>query len=519
MIDLGLAAPLRSLPTPPDPAWGWTVPWVAAWPLAIAITIAVVACVRSDRLRVARPDAIAIVGLFIGAAALRLWLGVWAPLHINGQGPLWIGAATGRASMLVGYGPGYPELYAAIVAMLPDAPDVAIFASNAVASACVPVLVFVLGRIAGLARDRAGLAALIFAVDPIAVRMSASESYFVPIVVLTLATSVGVAAAVREQAVWRRCAWVIAAAAFAVQAARIHPVGWIPLALCPLAAMLPPGISWRRLGWVAITGAAIGVAVAATSAGWIALLSAHATRYGEGMGHHGGRMWVLVPIVLAFVLARSTRWPLVVVATVALVADVLLRPVYGQSEVWQASFDRLLLAMPVLAVAATIPAALFGPRAQLVLAGGVVVVAVVRGFAIPTPTTEQVEYRWLRDQLAQLDAQCRVTSISRSGQRVHYLPWFAMDTDPPSAAPTPTRWIAVRDPGALAYAARHGDCVVWVHSSLCESEEARPLCTAIEQAVVLEELGSLQIAAIPSADPYPYDVDPVRISLHRVTAR
>lgn len=193
-----------SLPTPPDPAWGWTIAWVGAWPVAIAIVIAAVACVHCRELRPSRRDWLVIAGGFAIAIALRLVLGVWAPLHINGQGPLWIGAAAGRPSMLVGYGPGYAELFAPALAMFPRAPDVAIFTANAVLSACVPVTAFGLARLAGLSIDRAGFAAAILVVDPIAVRFSATESYFVPIVLLTAAATTAIAASVRASVSLRR---------------------------------------------------------------------------------------------------------------------------------------------------------------------------------------------------------------------------------------------------------------------------------------------------------------------------
>src|SRR5262245_57957955 len=45
-----------------------------------------------------------LVVVTIGAAALRLMLGIWGPLHVNGQGPLWIRGAL-DPSALAGYGP------------------------------------------------------------------------------------------------------------------------------------------------------------------------------------------------------------------------------------------------------------------------------------------------------------------------------------------------------------------------------------------------------------------------------
>jgi hypothetical protein len=510
-----IAAPPISIPTPPDPAWGWTIAWVGAWPLAIGLVIAAIACARE--LRPSRRDWLVIAGVLAAALALRLVLGVWAPLHINGQGPLWIGAAAGRPSMLVGYGPGYAELFAPIVAMFPRAPDLAIFTANAVLSACVPVTAFALGRLAGLPLDRAGFAAAILVVDPIAVRFAATESYFVPIMALVAATTTVIAASVRTRTPWRRGALLVAAAAFAIQTARIHPVAWIPLVLCPLGALLPPAPPARRLAGVAIAALVIAIAFATTSAGWIATLGGHATRYGDTISHEIGRAWVLLLIAIVFVVVRSRHWPLVVVATAALVADAILRPVYGQSDVWQASFDRLFLVVPVVAIAATIPSGLFGARARLVLTAAVAIAALLRGWPLRAPTTEQLEYRWLRDELARLDPACRVASLTRAGQRVHYLPWYVMDAE--TSGPTPTRWISVRDAAGLVAATRGGRCLVWAHTSLCESVDGRPTCTAIEHAAGLTELASTELPAAPSADPYPYDVDAVHVSLHRVQAR
>ncbi len=510
------AAPL-SMPTPPDPVWGWTLAWVGAWPIAIGLTIAAIACIGSPALRPSRRDWLVVAGVLAGALALRLGLGVWAPLHINGQGALWIGAAAGRPSMLVGYGPGYAELFASLTSGFPRAPDVAIFTANAVLSACVPVIAFMLGRVAGLPRDRAGFAATILIVDPIAVRFSATESYFVPIIALTAAATTAIAASVRTEAPWRRVALLAAAAAFAVQTARIHPVAWIPVALCPLGALLPAASLGRRVASVVVATLVVAIAVASTSAGWIATLGGHATRYGDTVLQQAGRAWVLVLIASAFVLARSRHWPLVVVATVALLADAVLRPVYGQSAVWQGCFDRLFLVTPVVAIAATIPSGLFGTNLRRMFTGGVVTAALIAGWPLREATAEQLEYRWLAAEFARLDPGCRVASLSRTGQRVHYVPWYALATD--TVGPTPTRWISIRDPAALIAATAGGRCVIWAHTSLCESAEARPLCTAIEHAVVLEELASVRLPAIPSADPYPYDVDPVRVSLQRAWPR
>jgi hypothetical protein len=206
----------------------------------------------------------------------------------------------------------------------------------------------------------------------------------------------------------------------------------------------------------------------------------------------------------------------VLVGALSLALDLVLRPIYGQSEAWQACFDRLFLAMPVLAVVAAIPRAWFHGRLRVAWAAGMLLLAAGVASSLPPATTEQLEYRWLRDELSRLDPECRVASVSRAGRRVLYLPWYAMA---PQADRAPARWFSVANPVALAESARTGRCVVWVHASLCESEDGRPLCESIEAAVVLQELANVELEAVPSAREYPYDVPFVRVALHRVTPR
>ena len=485
---------------------------------AVGLVIAAFAFSRTRELRPHRTDRVVIAALLALALALRLWLGLWAPLHINGQGPLWIGAAAVRPAMLAAYGPGYPEVFSAITALARGSPDVAIFTANAVGSSAIPVLAFALARIAGLERDRALFGAAVLAIDPIAVRFSASESYFVSIAVLTLASSTAIAAAVRVRSRLLAGAWIFAAALFAMQAARIHPVAWVPVGLCPLAALLGgPGVPLsRRLAWLVVALVVLTITISVTSAASLAGAADDATRYAQGISHRIGRPIVIVLIGLAFAIMRARHWPLVLVGALSLAIDLVLRPIYGQSDVWQACFDRLFLAMPILAAAAAIPLRWFHGRLRLVWAAAVLVLAARIAWSVPPPTTEQIEYRWLRDQLARLDGECRVASVSRAGRRVLYLPWYVMAPQPER---TPARWFSVASPVALAEAARHGRCLRWVHTSLCDSEDGRPLCGAIESAVTLTEIASLEIDAVPSARDYAYDAPIVRVGMYEVTPR
>lgn len=501
-----------------DAAIGWTIAWTGGWPIAIGLVLATVACARARALHPDRADRRALLGIFALALALRLLLGLWAPLHINGQGPLWIGAAAVRPAMLVGYGPGYPEVFAVVVALGRASPDVAIFLANAIASAGVPVLAFALGRIAGLARDRSRFAAALLLVDPIAVRFAATESYFVPIIVLVLAATVAVAAAVRIDASRRTSAVLLLAAAamFVVQAARIHPAAWVPLAACPLAALLPQhAVSMRRrVVWLALASVTFALALATTSAGWLVASSTDALRYAEGVSGDLVTPVVLALVGIAFVAVRARHGVLVLLGCVALACDSVLRVVYGQSEAWQASFDRLYSTMPALAVAAVIPAALLVGRARIVVALALLVVTAQLAWPLRTPTTDQREYRWLRDELAALPGECRVASVPRADERVLYLPWYVL-AQPERA---PSRWVGVRNAAVLTGVVRASPCVVWVRASICASVEGRPLCDAIEDTLALEEIASIELPPVPSRDGMEYDVDVVRISISRARA-
>src|ERR1043165_10298581 len=93
--------------------------------------------------RAPRPDRaeVGLIGILVpGAVLLRLAFGFWGPLHVNGQGPLWIRGAL-DPDALASYGPGYFELFG-WVAHLATPPDRAIFAANALLSGLTPPLLY-----------------------------------------------------------------------------------------------------------------------------------------------------------------------------------------------------------------------------------------------------------------------------------------------------------------------------------------------------------------------------------------
>src|SRR5205807_6745046 len=75
------------------------------------------------------------------------------------------------------------------------APDRALYATNALLSALVAPLAYVLARFAGIDARRARLPAVLLAAEPVSIRIAASESYFPGIVALCLAGAVCLLAA------------------------------------------------------------------------------------------------------------------------------------------------------------------------------------------------------------------------------------------------------------------------------------------------------------------------------------
>ncbi len=484
------------------------VPWV----LLAGLVLAAVNLARAPR--PGRRELSAAAGVFLAAAALRTALGAWGPLHVNGQAPLWIRGAL-VPSELHYYGPGYAELFG-LLARAGPAPDTAIFAANVVLSALVPVLGYAIARGARLSRPAALAGAALLALDPVAVRISATEAYFVPIAALTAAAAGLLFSAARA---WRRrdrlaaAAGWLAAGLFAAAAARIHPVAYLPVALVPLVALA--GLRRRRalrtLVGFAVATAAIGGTVLITSGGPVL----------QGLTQPSLRpvLPMLQPLfglaaaaIVTAVLLR--RFPGLALAGFAGGAAMLLtRDVYSQHPLWQAAYDRLF-AVALALGAASLVACL--PRARMALgAGGALVplgVLLAAGPWLTEPTTDQLEYLWVREVLRGLPSDCRPAAVTRAGDRVAELPDYVIGW--PRAEP-----VRARSLGAGSVLAGAPGCTVYVRGSLCSSREGAPLCAAIEGSAGLEPIASTGLPARPSYAGFGYETDPVTVAAYRVKAQ
>jgi hypothetical protein len=487
--------------------------------------------------RIERRDGLALVAIFAVALGLRLALGAWGPLRINGMGPTWILAVARDPDRITRfYGPGYYELYARIAALAPTAPDYAIYLANGVISALSCSLAFAIARAIGQDRGRAFVAAAVLVLDPISIRIGTTEAYVVPIIALNLLAALAVAFASRALAgevpvtsltagvpfLWRAtpatragkrrslAAAILlfcAAALFSSQAARIHPVAWPATALVPLVALASP-FSPRfreRLGWLVAALLAIAVIGAITSASAIASVMGFARE----QSHHTWHDLEMVPFLMGplfVLLARRTRG-LALAGALFLGLDKVLRGEYGQSTVWQSSFDRLYIAIPVISVAAVLPAWRSRPRltaaVTLVVAGVIVSDSVLASRS----TTEQLEYRFLRDRIAALPPNARVVYLDRADKRILVLPEYV-------AART-VEWIQIPR-CAQAPRFKSGVDTYYVHSSLCTSREGRVACAEVERDMLLKPIASQDFPAVPSNQQLPYDAPIVTVTLSRI---
>jgi hypothetical protein len=128
-----------------------------------------------------------------------------------------------------------------------------------------------------------------------------------------------------------------------------------------------------------------------------------------------------------------------------------------------------------------------------------------------TPTTEYLEYHFLRDILRQVPYGCRLAAIDQAEKRVWIIPSHLLPGSPAGFD------VRVQNAADMKLAMAPGTCLLYVHSSLCTSREGRELCNALESAAQLEPISSKTFPARASYRGLPYDSDQVEVTLFRVT--
>lgn len=493
----------------PSPAYPLGFRHVGPWLLILALALLLVG---RGLLPLRRQEVLLLLSCVSVGLGLRWVFGIWGPHHINGQGPLWIRAAIDSPGLLSAYGPGYPEVYSAVAALSEGAPDTMLFACNALLSAFAAALIYLLARELDLDNRRAALAAWLWALDPISIRFSASEGYFTIIVLFTLLTALCTCRGIARLAAGKRLqglALLLAASLFAASVVRVHPVSWIPIALAPLLALasntgeVPPR---KRIAFV------VGFLLVIVSVVW--LCDAHwiSARFSNASGllapEDEAFDWRALPFASAlvgFAVWFSPRRWLVAVACLSVAAVLLTSEIYGQSELWRASYQRLFFPSLLLGSAAFLPRRLAEWRSIAAVVAVFCFVGVAHHWpGIVRRTTEQMEYETLRSTIArEVPTGCRLAHLPRVGLRVVEIPDYL------SGGRTALR---LSDLEELTMALQTGACLVLIRTSICSSSEGRALCESIEGgAGEREVLERTSLPANPSHDQLPYDTEEVEI--------
>jgi hypothetical protein len=493
-------------PLRPDVGAAVIVP-AAAWLLFAAL--------RGRWLR-ARADVRPVLAVVATAACARLALGPWSPLHVNGHGARFVAGAVDAASDIAAYGPGYREIFAPIAALASSSPDWAIFASNALFSALLAPLAFAIGRLTGLTAGAAGAAALLLAIDPVAIRAGATEAYFAPITVLCVLASAMMLVAGRaaeEEERGRAAAALVAAGLLLSQAVRVHPCAWVLAATTPFVLLAAAVGSWRSRAAMAIAAAVIaGGVILATSANVLLDVLGN-VRTGAILRPATPSPWSLVWVVLAAaaygVLAPRRR--LAVPAGIAVAALLLTRHAFDASWIWEHAYFRLYLTLPVIAALACVPPRWLHRRWLVVsLAATLAAAWVDRGWPIVTGRSpEQLEYGWVRAQLRRLPPECRVIHLAAAGKRFLALPTYVR---PPGTAVAMDR----RQPWTIEAATAPAVCLYYVRSSLCSTSEGRPECDAIESRLTLVPVARASFVGARGEETFAHDSDFVETAVARV---
>lgn len=459
--------------------------------LVLAAAVAVAEISRRD----------ALLATLAAAAAFTVrWAVVgFSFFHQNGQGPMWT-TFQGETSM---YGAGYAELFSSAARVFPGAPERGVFVANAALGALSVAAAFAAVSIASRSRTLGWIVAAAVGLDPIAARVSGSESYFGPLIACAWVATLGVVVATTST---RRRALVgaLAAGAVVAAAARVHPVSWAPLAtlaFVPLAARRD-----RLLERTVLAATTIAVVVLLTS--------------GEGMLGvlHGtiGQQWAkpssLQPgvsvVVLAGLgalswLAGGVRYRSLAAAFVACAVVALTFRLKGDNELVSGAYLRLC-APPIVALCAfayTLPRV--GPGLAAACVSAWLVFFPFSVFCAMTPFTDTEETRWAmrwRDEIPLAADVCYVERVDRAILRL------------PIERPGGPR--ATRIDASRAWST--DGCTHYYRSALCETTDSQWFCERVEATFRLERVEERRLRAAPSLPWLRYRDPWVKVGLYRV---
>jgi hypothetical protein len=401
-----------------------------------------------------------------------------------------------------------------------------VFGCNGVLAATCPIAAWIVARRVGASTSLAWAIAGALAIDPLLLRIAFTESYYVQYsALLLLGTAVALSAPTLRSWSPRFLLASAAAGLMLSEAARVHPVGWVAVAIVPLAHLARPGAARRRLRHAAIATATLGVVIAAAAGPAILEVLAGATgaqylpelRRGSHQELKQG-LAILLAVGIAVAVTRTWRgrWPL----RTALVLVVFAAATAGTSLLnvdvdWvRAAHARMFLATAIAAfvgVVSPVLRRLRYPRAALalVLALGLANAAAHRHWVTELPT-DALELRLALSWREDMASGSRLVTVETAGIAAVQLPFYSPHRD--QRAPV-VRLDAHGAPPALG---SFGDRVYYYRSSLCSTALGRSWCDALEQTAILEPIDVHELPARPSTHVCVYDSPTVRVGLYRV---
>lgn len=474
----------------------------------------------------------AIIRAVIGLAALTVVTffvrALWTPadfLHQNGHGPSWIEYAACGANPA--YGPGFEEVFGWLARRVPSSASEAVFSAQASAAAFGPAFAWAIARCVGCRPITAASLAALVAIEPVLARIVQSESYFATGSTLLLWATALLAMGARG-ARWSSFAfWIGAggAAALVAQAARIHPLVWLPCALVPLVLLGGPETIRRRLGRAALAAAIIGIIST------ILVLPVMQGIVGGDTGNHWlddffdqipiprlhlAHRVAVVGAVVVVGLARDRKEGLLAAsawgAVILTIAYSHIISAVFSIIVW--SYPMLFLGPFISVMAICLAAIDRSPRqASLVAAtllGVGLLSAATRSGPLMRRATDVLEQRYLLRLARDLPPDATVAYLASSPGGPH----LAVPLLGGCIAGSPwTQPMTVEDPSSLEYSRRP---TYWYRSGLCSTAGGRDFCDSVESTNTLVELDSTELPARESLEGLGYDAATVRVALYRV---
>jgi hypothetical protein len=505
-----LGVPMRA-PNPPRP-------WLLALALASALALAAV------RVKTPRRLAVGLAVLVLACAAvlfLRKLLLPFAFFHQNGIGPSWVDVArsTSRASE---YGPGFAELFEYVGSATGRQPERGIFWLSAVLGATVPAVAVLGARALGVSRLVCGVLFVGLAIEPVLARIAQSESYFGVIIALGIAAGSALlcGCARAKPRSWSFALGIVTSGLFIAQAARVHPIGWVPLALLPLTVLLGPELGKRRvvacviagLGIALVVGVATGPALYAVIRGSLGAQWMH--RAGPHLPFDGLTLpYVALSLFLGWMLGGRRGWLAAAITFTTLMVNASTNLLSEPNPAVHAASLRLELPVLVFVAAMWVDRVArqrrfersrFAPHVFAALLTALTLVNWTRLTRLPTDAREmQFAMEWRE----RLEPGSLVVYVEHGGYRNLRLPLYDQVTL------ASRRGISVGDP--LPDLSELEGIVYYYRSSLCVTDDAKAACQALEASAPLELVTERELPAIASMRWSPYPVERVTVGLYR----